>query len=542
MANIGDLVANLSINRRGFSAGLGGARRDLAGFSSFATSQVGNLHQSLMSLVGVGSLLAGVGFGLKLASDAETTQIAFEVMIGSATRARRLLMELKQVSDKSPLSQVGTQEAAKTLLQYDMQVQDVIPTIKRLGDLAGANEEKFQNLAYAFGQVTGYGYLQGQELRQLVNAGWNPLLEISRKTGESIDSLKTRMGEHKISTYEVAQALKAVTSEGGRFFNMTERQALTMSGRWSTMNDTLQTALREMGQALIDKFDLKTWVTNTSEVLKELPRAFRYLTPNIQITLIDWEIALEEWAGNAGGIMTNVGIVFSSAWDAMGKNFTTFTQTMKAGLTELQQFADAKNKGWMETWQQSDANNWIRTTLGLEANQQRVDPRTGKRVGAWEAGQQKANKALAGQKDAMPPGTDLVSQFTKNMAEQNKAARDALGGKTHLEHLKDRKEEFLKGIGESEAARQHFQNLQSGKDGELNASFLKNSPDSGKDKGISRAALKGSQDAAKIMLAGRGGKDDKLFKVQNDQLKVQQQIAKNTAAPKMGVKLAMADF
>ena len=75
------------------------------------------------------------------------------------------------------------------------------------------NAERFQRLALAFSQVSAAGKLQGQDLLQMVNAGFNPLQEISKKTGESMLELKERMSDGRISLKEVEEAMKSATSE-----------------------------------------------------------------------------------------------------------------------------------------------------------------------------------------------------------------------------------------------------------------------------------------------------------------------------------------
>ena len=62
-----------------------------------------------------------------------------------------------------------------------------------LGDVSQGNKERFDSLTLAFAQVGSAGKLSGQDLLQFVNAGFNPLNEISKMTGESMAELKERM-------------------------------------------------------------------------------------------------------------------------------------------------------------------------------------------------------------------------------------------------------------------------------------------------------------------------------------------------------------
>lgn len=91
------------------------------------------------------------------------------------------------------------------------------------------NADRFQHLALAFAQVSAAGKLTGQDLLQMVNAGFNPLQEISKKTGKSISELKDDMADGAISVKMVEDAMKGATSEGGRFFGGMEKASKTFS-------------------------------------------------------------------------------------------------------------------------------------------------------------------------------------------------------------------------------------------------------------------------------------------------------------------------
>lgn len=90
--------------------------------------------------------------------------------------------------------------------------------MKMLGDISLGNGERLQSLSLAFGQVQASGRLMGGDLLQMVNAGFNPLEAIAKRTGETMIAVKERMSAGGVSVNEVEQAMKDATSEGGRFF------------------------------------------------------------------------------------------------------------------------------------------------------------------------------------------------------------------------------------------------------------------------------------------------------------------------------------
>lgn len=127
------------------------------------------------------------------------------------------------------------QDAAKMMLSFGIAQDRIMPNIKALGDIAMGDRNKLNSLTLAFSQMTASGRLMGQDLLQMINAGFNPLSEISRKTGKSIGVLKEEMEKGKISAEMVTQAFYSATQAGGQFHGMTEKMGQTAAGKWSTL-------------------------------------------------------------------------------------------------------------------------------------------------------------------------------------------------------------------------------------------------------------------------------------------------------------------
>ena len=125
--------------------------------------------------------------------------------------------------------------------------------MKAIGDVAAGDKEKFKSLTLAFGQVSSAGKLTGQDLLQMINAGFNPLQVISEKTGKSMSELKDEMAKGNISARDVAEAFAIATGEGGKFNNMMDKQSQTLEGLKSTLGDEFQLVLKKIGDALLSK-------------------------------------------------------------------------------------------------------------------------------------------------------------------------------------------------------------------------------------------------------------------------------------------------
>lgn len=188
--------------------------------------------------VGIAGMATAIGTaGFKFNMQMENYQAGFTALLGSTDKATAMVKNLQTMAAKTPFELTDLAKASQTLLGFGMEAEKVIPTLKNIGDISMGNKERFQALSLAFAQVQAAGKLTGQDLLQMINAGFNPLLIISEKTGKSIAQPRDEMSDGAISAEMVADAFKSATAEGGRFYNAMEIQSKTLEGQWSTIMD-----------------------------------------------------------------------------------------------------------------------------------------------------------------------------------------------------------------------------------------------------------------------------------------------------------------
>lgn len=200
-----------------------------------------------ISLAAITAQIIGLGkkiFELGVAQ--EQTNIAFTTFLGSAQKAKQVIADLTKFSIVTPFTPDQVNRAAKTLLAFGVQSEELIPTLKMLGDVSSGTGKDLSEMAVIFGQIRSTGRLMGQDLLQLINAGFNPLQIISEQTGKSVAKLKKEMEEGKISFEQVAGAFKTATSEGGLFFNLMEKQSQSIGGVVSTITGNIEEGFKNI--------------------------------------------------------------------------------------------------------------------------------------------------------------------------------------------------------------------------------------------------------------------------------------------------------
>lgn len=205
---------------------------------------------------------------VKAAADMEMQEAAFTTMLGSAEKAKTLLSDLRDLAAKTPFQLTDLADSTKTMLAFGIKTEKVLPYLQQLGDIAMGDAGKLRTLTLAFSQIQSTGRLMGQDLLQLINAGFNPLQIISEKTGETMAELKKRMEKGGISAKEVAEAFKIATSEGGRFFGGMERASQTLTGQFSTLKDDVVTMAISFGNLLLPA--IKNIIASISDFVKRL--------------------------------------------------------------------------------------------------------------------------------------------------------------------------------------------------------------------------------------------------------------------------------
>lgn len=165
----------------------------------------------------------------------EQVKVAFDVLIGDEGKSGKLLSDIKQFGMLTPYMTADLQENAKMMLSFGMASDKIMPNLKAIGDIAMGDSNKMNALTLAFSQMTSTGKLMGQDLLQMINAGFNPLTEISRTTGKSVAVLKDEMSKGKISADMVTNAFYSATQAGGQFYGMTEKMGQSKAGKWSTI-------------------------------------------------------------------------------------------------------------------------------------------------------------------------------------------------------------------------------------------------------------------------------------------------------------------
>ena len=191
------------------------------------------------------------GASLKAAADFEKMQEQLSIMLGSAEKGKKMFDDITKFASQTPLETKDIMQATNTMLSFGIASDKVLEYQRQLGDIAGGNADRFRSLSLAFSQASSAGKLQGQDLMQMINAGFNPLEQIAARTGKTVGYWKEQMSKGKVTMDMVTQAMKDATSEGGRYYNMMQKMSKTAGGQLSTLQDNWNMTLASFGREIL---------------------------------------------------------------------------------------------------------------------------------------------------------------------------------------------------------------------------------------------------------------------------------------------------
>lgn len=275
------LSAKITGDATGFDRAIKDAEKSAGNFQKTIGDMGKKLSRAGKSLQSAGKKItmattafAGIAaIGVKYNATMETYATSFEVMTGSAEKAAEVVDELKDIAASTPFEMPELAETTQLLMNYGFTADDALDKMQMLGDISQGSAEKMNRIATAYGQMSSAGKVSLEDVKQMIEAGFNPLQEISESTGESMESLYDRISAGTISVDEITASMQRSTSEGGRYFQSMEKQSLTFSGQMSTLKDNVQGLLGNVTSGIFEKL-AQDVLPKINEVLTTVNTAF----------------------------------------------------------------------------------------------------------------------------------------------------------------------------------------------------------------------------------------------------------------------------
>ena len=265
--DLGTLIAKITVDDKGFTAGMDAATRRTQRFTSDVQAQGGIVDRVFHSLgrsakaslqvaataaaattVGVAALGKNtLSTGLAYNAMQQNANAALKTMLGSQKAVNEQMEKLGKLAQNSPFSKATFISAQQQLIAFGVEVEKVIPLLDAMQNAvaaSGGGSQQLADLAFVVAQIKAAGKITGQDLIQLGQRGINAAEIIGKAFGKSSAEVKTMISKNQIDADQAIDALtKGMMDKFGGATDAIKQQ-------WSGAADRIKAANRDIGADL----------------------------------------------------------------------------------------------------------------------------------------------------------------------------------------------------------------------------------------------------------------------------------------------------
>ena len=204
----------------------------------------------------------------------ELQRVSLGAILQDQTKANQLFSEIKSFALKSPVSILDLTKYTKQLAAYKIGYDELFETTKKLTDVSVGLGVSMDRVVLAYGQVRATGHLRASEIRQFTEMGV-PIVEelatkLSKMNGELVTAadVMDMVSKRAIGFDMVREVFDDMTSAGGIFYNMQEKQGNTLYGLWAKLGDAASVMYDEIGRTGAVNSTMKTLIQAATDLMK----------------------------------------------------------------------------------------------------------------------------------------------------------------------------------------------------------------------------------------------------------------------------------
>lgn len=265
--DLGTLIAKITVDDKGFTAGMDAATRRTQRFTADVQTQGGIVDRVFHSLgrsakaslqvaataaaattVGVAALGKNtISTGLAYNAMQQNANAALKTMLGSQKAVNEQMEKLGKLAQNSPFSKATFISAQQQLIAFGVEVEKVIPLLDAMQNAvaaSGGGSQQLADLAFVVAQIKAAGKITGQDLIQLGQRGINAAEIIGKAFGKSSAEVKAMISKNQIDADQAIDALTKGMME--KFGGATD----AIKKQWSGAADRIKAANRDIGADL----------------------------------------------------------------------------------------------------------------------------------------------------------------------------------------------------------------------------------------------------------------------------------------------------
>lgn len=222
-----------------------------------SNSKLGNIIKNSLRLLAIHSASTFVRNIREVTAEFELQRVALGSIIQDTERAESLFKQIKAAAVESPFEIKDLVTYTKQLSAYQIETDKLFDTTKKLADISAGLGVDMGRLILAFGQVRAAAVLRGQELRQFTEAGIPLVDKLAQKftelNGRAVSTAEVfeLISKRAVPFSMIEEIFNDLTSAGGAFYKMQEKQAETLLGQWNNLKDSISIMYDEIGNTAV---------------------------------------------------------------------------------------------------------------------------------------------------------------------------------------------------------------------------------------------------------------------------------------------------
>jgi tape measure domain-containing protein len=396
-------------------ANFGGSLGSAAGFggAGAGAGRIAGMGSGVM--IGLGAAVLTMGKVIRETALLETALVDMQVIMGDDRAGTALVNNLRSIARETPLTSKALIKGAQTLLGYGLSAEGLEDTMYRIGEIAGGDTARMDSLTRAFAQVQSAGKLMGQEMLQLVNAGF-PVAEIAKAAGVSMEDFRKEMEEGNIKASHLTEAMVNLTSAGGMMEGRLARQADTLKGKWITAMGAIDQKFAEVGESSKEKW--KDTVQFLGEFSVNAIQSFDDITTAVNEVFTAF--------GELTGVVGESGV----ALDEHGKKLSGYESTVRGLSDQLLRIFGGYSQDEIDSYRAGNRRIQMLDDEAKKRKEERqrfldgrkkIKEATDKEVSDFKKAQEEKAKAIY---DEMKPEEDLAAMRARHQKERYAAMRE----------------------------------------------------------------------------------------------------------------------
>lgn len=207
----------------------------------------GRVAQAFAGIVGIGAAKSFVQQMIQVRSEMQNTEASFKVFLGTANKANEFFSDLQRYAYNNLFEFADLSKQAAQLLAFRNSVEDVIPIIDRLSNIAAGANAPLGEFVSLFNKAKANNKLLSVDIQMWESRGVPIVYELAQAYGKSEQQIRSMVSAGKVGFKDLETAIGRLTDRGGMFAGMMQEKMKTLGDSIGLLQDNITNMFNELG-------------------------------------------------------------------------------------------------------------------------------------------------------------------------------------------------------------------------------------------------------------------------------------------------------